>query len=737
MKRQLVPLGSTRHVGSVDRVTHALSRVSHHAAFTSAFGNRFADVDRLTEQVVGVNCGDWRVSREIADVVNRVDAGTDQVGGIGQGTDERFEQSVRTATNVYDLRDRLMRSVDSAGRTIDYAYDKVGNLLSRTSANQTMTYAYDSLNRILQATAQVGTGTYNVTTYTYDVIGNRSSMISADRVRTAYMYDSRNRLTNLVKRTAASVLLFAATYAVDATGMRAGAGESDATGLSRTVTYQYDPLKRLTREAIDHRDASADRVSNWTFDAVGNRLTQQVTAGTAAIAATSYAIDGNDRLTAEATSQSGNTTSTAYSYDANGNTLAKLANAVATDYEYDDANRLREMRSAGARTTYAVNADGLRIAQSHTPATGPALSTQYLVDPAFAYAQVVEEFEQLGSAGSPRLAAAFAYADEITAQTRCTTPQATGCGGAQGRFVHADGFGSTRLLTAATAAVSDTWSYDAYGNEIARTGITPTEHLYRGEQFDAGLAQYYLRARYYDPSNGRFVSMDPFAGRIHDPLSLHKYEYAHLNPVMNSDPSGLETLVSISSGISGHAILAASAAGLATSALLRVGVRSSQQVIASRVMAMECARNARGKALTGPLSCPGNTAIPIVLMSGTQMPAISLHVEASQLLGRPSLLRRTWLLKDSNRRVAMTKCRLGSELVFNAGESCDEYPFASSYEGGYSSTVAGVPLVENLIQGGVLSSFYGLCRVVPDVPVFNEFVVIPVLATPRSFQCGG
>jgi len=65
-----------------------------------------------------------------------------------------------------------------------------------------------------------------------------------------------------------------------------------------------------------------------------------------------------------------------------------------------------------------------------------------------------------------------------------------------------------------------------------------TNLLYTGEQFDTSAQQYYLRARYYDPSNGRFNRMDDFTGNTQDPQSLHKYLYCHANPVNGVDPSG-------------------------------------------------------------------------------------------------------------------------------------------------------------------------------------------------------
>jgi RHS repeat-associated protein len=84
--------------------------------------------------------------------------------------------------------------------------------------------------------------------------------------------------------------------------------------------------------------------------------------------------------------------------------------------------------------------------------------------------------------------------------------------------------------------------YDAFGNAaVPAAGPWAADNPfgYRGERFDPTLGHYYLRARTYDPRTGRFTSRDAFSGDLADPLSLHKYAYAHNDPVTNFDPTGL------------------------------------------------------------------------------------------------------------------------------------------------------------------------------------------------------
>ena len=119
-----------------------------------------------------------------------------------------------------------------------------------------------------------------------------------------------------------------------------------------------------------------------------------------------------------------------------------------------------------------------------------------------------------------------------------------------------------RGLSDSNGSLTDSFAYDAYGNLIERTGSTPTNYLFAGEQFDHDLNLYYNRARYLDVNRGRFWSQDSFEGYNGEPLSLHKYLYANGNPVNRIDPSGNLTTVELLGGIAIiGAVLAAIAVG--------------------------------------------------------------------------------------------------------------------------------------------------------------------------------
>lgn len=86
--------------------------------------------------------------------------------------------------------------------------------------------------------------------------------------------------------------------------------------------------------------------------------------------------------------------------------------------------------------------------------------------------------------------------------------------------------------------LTDSYNYSSYGELVQSTGITQNSYLYRGEQFDLSTGLQYLRARYYNPKNGRFNSIDPLEGSLDKPVEKHRYMYGNNNPISYSDPSG-------------------------------------------------------------------------------------------------------------------------------------------------------------------------------------------------------
>ena len=86
--------------------------------------------------------------------------------------------------------------------------------------------------------------------------------------------------------------------------------------------------------------------------------------------------------------------------------------------------------------------------------------------------------------------------------------------------------------------MTSTYTYDAFGPVRAHTGAS-TEWSYTGEQNDPNGLEY-LRARYYDPAIGRFLSRDPWPGSVFSPQSLNPYAYVLNNPCNLIDPWGLQ-----------------------------------------------------------------------------------------------------------------------------------------------------------------------------------------------------
>lgn len=413
-----------------------------------------------------------------------------------------------TTTYSYDSADRLTSKATPAG-TLSYTYDATGNVASIASSNAngaSMSYTWDSLNRLSTVVDNRLPAGANTTTYTYDTASNVVTVTYPNGLVSTLAYDSVNRLISLGTVTGSNAPVASYGYTLGTTGIRTQAAEAIATSSSadtRNVNWGYDNTYRLTGETIAN-DSAVNGTVNYTLDPVGNR-TQEASSITG-LPSVSLAFSADDLLT------SGET------YDANGNTTSTGGRS----FTYDSENHLI---SANGTVALVYDGDGNRVSKTVSGTT-----TQYLVDDLnpTGYPQVIEEV------------AAGAVQREYTYGLQRISENQPINGTWTVSFYGYDGGGTVRQLTNLAGAVTDSYNYDAFGNKLNSTGSTPNEFLYRGEQYDSDLGLYYLRARYYDPTTGRFLSRDPALGAIQVPQTLHKYLYVGGNPVTFIDPTGYE-----------------------------------------------------------------------------------------------------------------------------------------------------------------------------------------------------
>jgi RHS repeat-associated protein len=183
----------------------------------------------------------------------------------------------------------------------------------------------------------------------------------------------------------------------------------------------------------------------------------------------------------------------------------------------------------GTVVEHAYDADGNRVRTEVTPATGPPRATELLVDSSAPLSQVVAEIDSAGN-----LTAYYFRGIDLLSVMRPTGPSTWST-----RYYHADGVGSIRKLTDESGNVTDSYTYSAFGELLEHTGSDPQPYAFTAEPLDPNTRFQYHRARWLDPSVGRFTGTDPFGGDAFDPPSLHRYLYAFNAPVTFVDPTGL------------------------------------------------------------------------------------------------------------------------------------------------------------------------------------------------------
>jgi RHS repeat-associated protein len=99
-----------------------------------------------------------------------------------------------------------------------------------------------------------------------------------------------------------------------------------------------------------------------------------------------------------------------------------------------------------------------------------------------------------------------------------------------------EGLGSVTSLSNSAGSLVQTYSYDSFGRQTSSSGSLTNPFQYTAREFDPETSLYYYRARYYDPTAGRFVSEDPLQSNGGNNF----YEYAYNDPSNWVDPDGLQ-----------------------------------------------------------------------------------------------------------------------------------------------------------------------------------------------------
>jgi RHS repeat-associated protein len=105
-------------------------------------------------------------------------------------------------------------------------------------------------------------------------------------------------------------------------------------------------------------------------------------------------------------------------------------------------------------------------------------------------------------------------------------------------YVLFDALGSTIGLTDGSGGLVASWTYDPWGNVLAKTGTATTPVLFQGSYLDQSTGLYKMGMRYYDPNIARWTQLDPVFGNLAQPDTLNRYAFVRNNPVNLEDPTG-------------------------------------------------------------------------------------------------------------------------------------------------------------------------------------------------------
>lgn len=488
----------------------------------------------LTQHILAFGTPDQVIHEFQYNNMNRLTQATygNQVYGYTY-TSEGWGDTVTDARGVtdydYDAQGRVIQIEFPDTRTLGYTYDLASNRETMVVPTQgsNLTYRYDYNDANLLTSVDIDNDGVNPTTYTYDEVGILTEMAYPNGVTTSYEYDNLYRLTEILQENTSQTIGHY-VYTLDDTGNRTRVDELGGSYFE----WEYDDYYRLTSEERYVSTGVLDYSTVFDYDATGNRELETHTLNGQSPQVTDYTYNNLDQLTQTVT---GSTTTT-YTYDARGNLEQVSDGGTPTTYTWNAQDRLIEANTPNGIANYVYDAGGRRVQQ-----TAGGQVTNYLWDELSFYGDVVLETDSAGVS----LANYVLGIGGLISQNR---------NGAISYYLQ-DGQRSTRALTNNLGVITDTYNYNAFGEIHNQTGSTANSYLYTGQQFDSLLGLYNLRARYFDPTLGRFASRDIYP--MGNPAEINRYAYARNNPTNYSDPSGLTTAVEI--GVADLAMVAATA----------------------------------------------------------------------------------------------------------------------------------------------------------------------------------
>ncbi|MGO8870488.1 MAG: RHS repeat-associated core domain-containing protein [Acidimicrobiales bacterium] len=422
------------------------------------------------------------------------------------GNRTQMTDGTGTSTSTYDPFGELASAENGAGKTVDYAYDALGNVTGVTyplgsgatwAPTDTVTYGYDAASQMTSVT-DFGGNTAQVSNTADGLPSTLNLGNSGDTISTTYdPTDSPSGIT----LTNSSTTLLGFSYSDEPSG--AVAAETDTPSSSTSPAgYTYDAQSRVTQMTPGSGSALS-----YGEDASGNLTTLPAGAS------------GSYDDASELTSSTHSGTTTGYTYDADGDqTQASIGGTTTVSASYNGARELTSYSDPAAdMTTATYDGDGVRASATTTPAGGSSSTQHFVWDENGSVPEILMDSTN-----------AYVYGPGSTPIEQVNLSSGTV------QYLVSDTLGSVRGVVNSSGSLTASTSYDAWGNPETSGGLTSfTPVGFAGGYTDpSGLV--YLINRYYDPGTGQFLTVDPMVDE-----TGQAYSYAGGDPVNKSDPSGL------------------------------------------------------------------------------------------------------------------------------------------------------------------------------------------------------